>query len=133
MVTIIDEPAPAISGFAFNGPSCNGLSNGDATVTATGGTGAYSYQWDAAAFNQTSNPAVALPAGTYCVTVSDVNNCQVTSCVTVTEPAPLLPVPDISTTICYGDSSQLWARVLWWRRGIILKWRKSSSSVVPML
>ncbi len=108
-VTIIDEPAPTIDGFNVNQPTCNGLSNGSAEVLTSGGTGNLTYLWDAAAFNQISNPAVALPAGTYCVTVSDVNNCQVTNCITVGEPAPLLPVPDISTTICYGDSSQLWA------------------------
>ncbi len=109
VVTIIDEPAPTIDGFNVTQPTCNGLSNGSAEVLTSGGTGNLTYLWDAAAFNQVSNPAVALPAGNYCVTVSDVNNCQVTSCVTVNEPAPLLPVPDISTTICYGDSSQLWA------------------------
>ncbi len=109
IVTINDEPAPTIAGMSFTQPSCNGLSDGTATVAALGGTGVLSYLWDAAAGSQSSATASGLAAGTYCVTVYDVNNCQATNCVTVTEPSPLNPVPDGSTTICYGDSTQVWA------------------------
>lgn len=108
-ITIIDEPAPTIDGFNLNPPTCNGLSNGSLEVLHSGGTGTITYQWDAAAFNQNSNPAVALGDGTYCVTIQDANGCQATNCATLIEPQPLSPVPDLDATICYGDSSQLWA------------------------
>lgn len=108
-ITVIDEPAPTIDGFNLTPPTCNGLSNGAIEVLHSGGTGAISYQWDAAAFNQVANPAVALGDGTYCVTIQDANGCQATNCATLIEPQPLVAVPDIDATICYGDSSQLWA------------------------
>ncbi len=108
-ITVTDEPAPTIDGFNLTPPTCNGLSNGSLEVLHSGGTGTITYQWDAAAFNQNSNPAVALGDGTYCVTIQDANGCQATNCATLIEPQPLSPVPDLDATICYGDSSQLWA------------------------
>jgi gliding motility-associated-like protein len=53
-----------------------------------------------------------LPIGTYCVIVTDANGCPAASCVTITQPAELIPVPDIERTICYGDSTQIWANAL---------------------
>jgi gliding motility-associated-like protein len=110
-LTIIDEPSPTINGFNMTEPLCNGLTNGSAEVLVSGGTvaGNYTFSWDANAFNQVSQTALALPAGVYCVTVSDDNGCTDFDCVTVTEPSPLVPVPDIEATICYGDSTQVWA------------------------
>ena len=108
-IPVNDDIGPTITGFNLNTPSCNGLNNGSAEVLFIGGTAPITFQWDANAFNQVSNPAVGLAGGTYCVTISDANNCQVTQCITLQEPAPLLPIPDIDATICFGDSSQLWA------------------------
>lgn len=109
VITITDEPAPIINSMASTEPPCNGGSNGSATVVASGGTGVLSYAWDVSAGNQTSATASGLEAGTYCVIVSDVNNCTVTQCVVVLEPAPINGVPDGSTAICHQDSTQIWA------------------------
>ncbi|MBI4645610.1 MAG: T9SS type A sorting domain-containing protein [Bacteroidia bacterium] len=51
--------------------------DGSATVTATGGTPAYLYNWDNGGFEQTID---SLAAGYYCVTVTDMNACTVTAC-----------------------------------------------------
>ena len=109
-VTINDQPGPVIDSIVFVAPTCNGLQNGSATVYATSPGGlAMTYLWDAAASNQNSQTAVALTAGTFCVTVTDVNGCTATQCVNVTEPALLVPIPDLDRTICFGDSTQVWA------------------------
>ena len=121
-VVITDEPAPQIDAMLFSSPDCSGGNNGTAEVMATGGTGVLSYLWDAAAGSQTSSLASGLSAGTYCVTVSDVNNCIVSSCVTITDPAPLNAVPDGSTTICYGDSAQIWASGQGGTPGYTINW-----------
>ena len=68
---------------------CNSECNGSATATISNGNSTYTYQWDAAANNQTSSTAVNLCAGTYDVTVTDVAGCSSSSSVTVTEPAAL--------------------------------------------
>lgn len=57
--------------------------DGDATATPSDGTPPYTYQWDTAANNQTTQIADSLCAGIYCVTVTDANNCTKDTCVSV--------------------------------------------------
>ncbi|MBX7093075.1 MAG: PKD domain-containing protein [Flavobacteriales bacterium] len=106
--TIIDQAGPVITGLTFTEPLCYGQSNGTATVNTTGGTAPLTYAWDDPAV-QTTQTATNLVTGLYCVVVSDNNNCNATNCVDVTEPNPLGAVGDLDVTICYGDSTQLWA------------------------
>lgn len=50
--------------------------NGTATASATGGNAPYTYQWDAAAGNQTTETATGLPSGgVYYVVITDANGC----------------------------------------------------------
>jgi len=66
--------------------SCHGNSNGSATVTASGGTGALTYLWSNTA---TTTTITGLAAGTYTVTVTDSSGCTKTATVTLTQPAIL--------------------------------------------
>ncbi len=70
-------------------PACYGTANGTTTVNVTGGSPAYTYNW-----NNGSNTANAtnLYAGTYTVTVTDAHNCTATAQAIVTEPATALLV-----------------------------------------
>ncbi|MEJ8803451.1 MBG domain-containing protein [Pontibacter sp. H249] len=70
--------------------SCNGGSNGSATVTASGGTAPYTYSWSPA--GGTEAEATGLAAGTYTVTVTDIQNRTATAEVTITEPSALSAV-----------------------------------------
>ncbi len=67
-------------------PSCNGYSNGSASVSAVGGTAPYTYSWNT---GQSTSASGGLSAATYSVTVKDANNCSLTITVTVTEPPAL--------------------------------------------
>lgn len=71
----------------FNGAdiSCFGATDGAATVTVTGGSGAANYAWSNGA---TTATASTLAAGTYTVSVTD-GPCQLVSTVTLTAPAGL--------------------------------------------
>jgi hypothetical protein len=79
----------------YNGEdiSCFGASDGIITVTANGGTGAYTYSLDQVPSNATGNATgiyTGVGAGIYTVTVRDVNNCTiVTVPITVTAPPTL--------------------------------------------
>jgi hypothetical protein len=86
----LSEPT-AISGTATiaNNISCHsgqGTNNdGSVTISATGGTGTLSYNWSPSGGN--SATASGLSAGSYSVTVTDGNNCSMTSnSVTLSEP-----------------------------------------------
>ncbi|MGP8215844.1 MAG: T9SS type A sorting domain-containing protein [Bacteroidia bacterium] len=66
--------------------TCNGLCNGSASVTASGGTSPYSYSWtDGSSVASASN----LCAGLITVVIMDSKGCEVTDTITITQPAPL--------------------------------------------
>lgn len=72
----------------FNGYdiSCNGEDDGAALTVVAGGTGGYSYLWSNGV-NIANNSG--LIAGDYSVLVSDVNNCNITGNINLTQPTAL--------------------------------------------
>ncbi|PKR80415.1 hypothetical protein CW751_10115 [Brumimicrobium salinarum] len=70
--------------------SCNGGSDGEASITPNLGQAPYTYLWDANANNQTTATATNLSAGTYCVTVTDDLGETDAYCVTVSQPEALM-------------------------------------------
>ncbi len=105
--TIIDEAGPSITGMTFTAATCFGLNNGTATVNTTGGTGTIIYDWNPG--TQTSQTATGLAAGNYCVSITDQNACPAAQCINVTQPSQLNAIGDLDATICFGDSTQVWA------------------------
>jgi large repetitive protein len=82
---------------------CNGGNNGSAAVSATGGTGAYSYAWSP--FGGTSALASSLTAGNYTCTITDANSCSITRSFTITAPAALSTSLSSSNISCYGGTN----------------------------
>lgn len=84
---------------------CYGSPTGSASVTAAGGTGAYTYSW--APSGGTAATATGLTAGTYTVTITDANACQTTQSFTITEPASALTLSQgaITNIACFGEST----------------------------
>lgn len=78
--------------------------DGTATIVISGGTAPYSYQWSN---GQTTNPAVNLAAGSYDVTVVDVNGCETQTTCTVQSPSCSgfeLSVASIASTNCFEEN-----------------------------
>ncbi|MBN2681446.1 MAG: gliding motility-associated C-terminal domain-containing protein [Bacteroidales bacterium] len=79
---------------------CDGLCSGSATIFPTGGTPAYYYNWingieEAVGEN--------LCAGTYTITVTDINGCDTVVSVTITDPSDLIAGTGASNPAsCYG-------------------------------
>ncbi len=83
---VITENPPLVLTTDYTPASCNGGNDGTATVMVSGGWGTtYFYLWDAAAGNQLTATAVNLSAGTYSVTVSDLQGCLADTTVVVDE------------------------------------------------
>ncbi|WP_460189752.1 immunoglobulin-like domain-containing protein, partial [Urechidicola sp. KH5] len=74
--------------------TCNGGSNGQATVTPSGGNSPYAYLWSNGETNQT---ATSLEAGLNTVTITDNTGCSIIKNVTINEP-DLLVLSGSSTT-----------------------------------
>ncbi len=105
---VIQQPASALSATlqAQTDVQCHGDASGSATVSASGGTGPYTYAWSTAP-PQNGATAVNLPAGTWTCTVTDVNQCSTTVSVTIAQPASALEATVASTTavLCHGQST----------------------------
>lgn len=86
--TITEPPMLSAIGMVINNVTCNGLSDGYAIASASGGTAPYYYSWNTSPI-QNSQTATGLSHGNYFVTVTDSNGCTVNSSVSITEPSPL--------------------------------------------
>jgi SprB repeat/Secretion system C-terminal sorting domain/HYR domain len=65
--------------------TCAGANNGSIVLSQTGGTAPFTYLWSN---GSTSSSITNLPSGTYTASLTDANNCLISSSSTVTEPAP---------------------------------------------
>ena len=104
-ITIIEPPTLSTTISNFTDVLCNGMNNGNATITINGGTTPYSVLWDAAASNQTTNTASGLTAGNYSVVVTDSNNCVDSTSVTINEPTVLsTSISNLININCFGGN-----------------------------
>tara|TARA_R110002050_G_scaffold149463_1_gene275997 strand:- start:15518 stop:25336 length:9819 start_codon:yes stop_codon:yes gene_type:complete len=98
-VTITEPTALVVTNNVFSNATCFGLSNGSATIVASGATPGYTYAWPDGA---TTLANTTLPAGTVTVTVTDANACTDTTNVTITEPSALDLAPTVVDITCNG-------------------------------
>ncbi len=102
----IDQPDPLSIILETNHPDSTN-SNGFINTTISGGTPPYSTTWDNGA--ETPDIANLLP-GTYCLTITDTNNCTATACDIIypygecPEIQAVLQIKDVS---CYGGNNGL--------------------------
>ncbi len=80
--------------------SCFGGSNGSATVSATGGTGAYTYTWIPTAINSPIITGIA--AGQYTIIVMDATMATNSLVITISQP-PQLNIIANSNNSCFGS------------------------------
>lgn len=82
--------------------SCNGESDGAASVAIAGGTPNYTYLWDNFDTNNLTN---TLNAGTHRITVTDNNGCTAVNSINITEPAVLQANLSHTNALCYNQTN----------------------------
>ena len=102
VVNITNSGGVAVSISSTN-VTCNGLTNGSATVTPTGGTAPYTYTWSPSGGNTTT--ASGLAASNYTVIVSDANSCTVAAIANIIQPSNLSVTPLTTSVTCSGAST----------------------------
>jgi len=95
----ITQPTALVTSVASQtNVSCYGGSNGTASISVSGGTTAYSYDWTPGNPSGDGTAAVTgLSAGVYTCTITDANSCTTNGSFTITEP-PIPPAPTASVT-----------------------------------
>lgn len=99
-VTLTAPPA-LTSTQAHTNVTCNGLCNGTATATPSGGSPGYTYSWNTTPV-QTTQTATGLCAGTYVCTITDSHLCTTTQTVTITQPAAFTSSQTSTNIMCNG-------------------------------
>jgi gliding motility-associated-like protein len=100
----VSQPSPlTANAIHILNVSCNGGSDGGATIDASGGTTPYSYQWNTGGY--TTNAVNTLTAGSYQVVVTDANGCSVTVNFSITQPAVLAASVTSTNALCNGSSN----------------------------
>lgn len=102
---IIGEPPPFSFQSSQDSVRCNGEANGRATISASGATPPYTYQWSNGDKGTTAD---SLKAGFHSVTVTDTIGCQAVTLVQVLQP-PLLRFDSLQAVgvTCFGGSDGL--------------------------
>jgi hypothetical protein len=100
-IQIHEPPALSISSFTTN--TICGTSSGSVSTTVSGGVGPYAYFWTPGNF--TTDNVVGLPIGTYEVMVRDVNHCQITDSVTISNLNQLSLSNTVFNLACFGGAN----------------------------
>ncbi len=101
-VTILEPQVLSVSITDSNNISCNGLSDGDATANASGGTAPYTYSWYDIAGTPTTAFVNGLGVGLYHVEATDAHGCTDTISVNITQPAVLNASISATNASCNG-------------------------------
>jgi hypothetical protein len=95
---LVPQPASplSISNIIQNNVLCQGGSNGNASISVTGGTPSYNYLWNNGA---TTASISNIPAGIYVCTITDSKNCMLSSSnITITQPTTTINFTNLTIT-----------------------------------
>lgn len=98
--TVTEPAALTLSGDSED-VTCNGLANGAVNITVAGGITPYTYLWSNGATTQDIN---GLNGGTFTVTVTDGNGCNITGSYTVNEPTAITSSIAGTNVTCAGSA-----------------------------
>ncbi len=112
LVTVTENPSqPSALQLATTSPGCNGEVGMIRIDLVEGGTGPYLYSIDNGGSFHTSNLFDNLDAGNYQVVIQDINGCQYTQPVSLTQPSGVSVYLDPEISLAFGDQTKLVAGI----------------------
>jgi len=103
-VYVVTEPTMLITSATATPATC-GNANGSATVTVSGGTPGYNYNWNSPTI-QITPVATGLSPNTWSCTITDANGCIITQSVNVPNaPGPVLSSMSFTAPLCFGQQN----------------------------
>ncbi len=113
----INEPSELLYVSSIIPVDCAGLNNGSIAISVSGGVGPYNYLWRD--LDETSPNIYGIPAGSYAISITDANGCNITESITlgtsgslIVEATPDVMSVNIGTEIPFtvtGASSYQWS------------------------
>lgn len=133
--TLISEPDQLLSaGSAVSDANCITGQLGSIQVLPAGGTGTYTYMWNTGATTGTLENG---QPGTYIVTVTDANGCEVTQSYVI-EDKSILSITVNDAEICMGEMARIGcdsvpdATYQWYYNGIMLNGANTPHFITPV-
>jgi hypothetical protein len=101
---VVTQPSSGISAQVTNtsNVSCNGGSDGSVSISVSGGTAPYTYQWSNGAITQNLS---SVGAGTYTVNITDANGCTTVLSTSISQPAALSASINVTDVSCFGSAT----------------------------
>ncbi len=97
-------PALVLDSMVVTSVRCFGNTNGSLAAWFSGGTTPYSFDWSLPGI-QNNSKITNLGAGSYTVTITDVNGCSATSTGTVTTPLAISATTQAQPVLCFGQAT----------------------------
>ncbi len=100
--TITEPTLVSLAVVSVTDASCYGSNDGSACVAANGGAGGYAYTWAPAMITTPCMNGAA--AGTYAVSVTDMNGCSASTAVSITQPTAIAASLGAAGVSCAGNA-----------------------------
>jgi gliding motility-associated-like protein len=99
----VGEPAALSLSSSFEDPNCFDSTDGTIEIIASGGTPAYNYTWSDNTLPNDPSPD-NLAAGSYTLTLTDANGCEISETIVLTNPAPIVLNIQQTDVSCFGGN-----------------------------
>jgi len=132
--TINNASGPVVSALPATNLTCNGDNNGSASVTVSGVAPPFNFAWSNGTTGSTGSTGFTssisgLTAGTYTLSVTDINGCVVSDNVTLTAPPALSSsVSSQTNAACGGSNGQATVNVSGGTSGYFYTWSNGSTT-----
>jgi hypothetical protein len=125
----VTSPQAVTSTVSATGAACYGSNDGQLQVTASGGTGSYSYSRDNGNTWQSSSTFTNLGAGNYTIRTKDQNGCSTSQQSTVTEPAQITLTTTKTDPTCNQPNGTAQVTVTGGTGAYSYEWKNSTNQI----